>query len=162
MFNRWRAARIRTLAVILVSLVITGVSIAQVIQHLQPGTSHIRITSQVIKRDRTGANRITASSLYNKSVSRYAIGNSVYRCTLIGNRRTLPRGSEFCNAIFRLPLGQIVATGIRSSPVFFRLAIVGGTGVYKNIGGEVEVITTKLVPHKEKLVFTVIAFSEGR
>jgi hypothetical protein len=125
---------------------------------IPPGTAYIRITSQVIKRDKSGVERITASSLYNKHISRYAIGNSVGRCVRIGNRRTLPRGTELCHFVFRMPLGQIVTAGVRSSEVYYRLAIVGGTGAYSNIGGHVQVTARQLIPRKEYLLFTVIGF----
>lgn len=57
-----------------------------------------------------------------------------------------------------MPLGQIVTAGIVTSDLYYKLAILGGTGVYSNIGGEVLIQATKLVPRKEKLVFTITAF----
>lgn len=57
-----------------------------------------------------------------------------------------------------MPLGQILAQGIVTSPVYYKLGIVGGTGIYKNIGGEVQVTATKLKPRKENLVFTLVAY----
>ena len=127
-------------------------------QELAPGRYFIRITSQVIKRDRDGRIRISASSLYNKFISPNAIGNSIARCIQIGNRRTIPHGSQLCAVVYRMPLGQIVAGGYVSSPVYYKLAIVGGTGVYANVGGQVQVTAKKLVPRKDKLVFVLNAF----
>lgn len=157
MFSARRAGRIRTLAVTLLVLSLL-ISPASATEKIEPGLWHIRITSQVITRDKTGKIRITASLLYNKHISPYAIGNSVARCTEIGLRRTLPRGTQFCSISFRMPLGQIVTAGIVTSEVYYKLAIVGGTGVYNNIGGELLTIVTKLKPRKQNLVFTIHAF----
>jgi hypothetical protein len=59
-----------------------------------------------------------------------------------------------------MPLGQIVTVGVRSSQVYYRLAIVGGTGLYANTGGQLTVIVTKLVPLREQLNFNIVAFKE--
>ena len=157
MHNCRRAARIKAIAVILF-LVLAMPASAKLENRIAPGTAYIRITSQAIVHDHRGFVSMTAFALYNRHISPYSIGNAVYRCTMIGNKRTLPRSSQFCNVVYRLPLGQIVATGVMSSPFYYALAIVGGTGYYKNIGGEVHGLATSLKPHKEKLVFTVIAY----
>lgn len=59
---------------------------------------------------------------------------------------------------YRMPLGQIVAAGVVTSEIYYKLAVIGGTGVYNNIGGEVQVIATNLVPRKERLIFTIRSF----
>lgn len=156
MHNKRGAARIRTLAVIFLAVLL--ISPAEAVREISPGTSHIRVTSQVIKRDKKGRIRISASAIYNKHVSPYAIGNSITRCILTGHRRTLPSNTQLCTIAFRFPLGQIVASGVKTSEVYYKLAVVGGTGVYSNVGGEVRVIATKLVPRKENLVFTLRSF----
>lgn len=125
---------------------------------IAPGTYHIRITSQLIKQDKGKRLVLAASALYNKHISSYAIGNSISRCTIMGHKRTFPEGTLFCNVVFRMPLGQIVTAGVVTSRVYYRLAVTGGTGVYSNVGGQVRVITTKLKPHKENLVFSLRAF----
>lgn len=57
-----------------------------------------------------------------------------------------------------MPLGQIVAAGVVTSEIYYKIAVVGGTGLYRNTGGEVLVTATRLIPRKEKLVFTIIAY----
>lgn len=121
-----------------------------------PGTSRINLTAQVITRDKIGSIRFAAYALYNKPRYSNAIGNSISRCSSVGRRRTLPKGTQLCTNVYRLPLGQVIAMGLVTSPIYYKMAITGGTGEYKNIGGEVLIITTKLKPRKEKLVFTVI------
>jgi hypothetical protein len=59
-----------------------------------------------------------------------------------------------------MPLGQIITMGVVASSVYYKMAVVGGTGVYSNIGGEVESITLKLKPRRERLTFTIVAFKE--
>ena len=127
-------------------------------KQLQPGVNYIRITSQVITKDKKGTIKYAAYALYNKPTYIHSIGNGVSRCNNIGNRRTLPRGTQVCNYIFRFPLGQIVTAGVVTSPVYFKLAVTGGTGLYANIGGQVQVITTKLKPLKQNLSFTIFAY----
>lgn len=80
------------------------------------------------------------------------------QCSPIGNRRTLPRESSLCHIVFRMPLGQIVGMGFVASAVYYRIAIIGGTGVYRNIGGEIISITLRQHPHRERITMSVIAF----
>lgn len=135
-----------------------SISPASAAKQITPGLWHIRITSQLISKSIRDENKISASALYNKTISSNAIGNSVTYCIPIGHKRTLPKGTQFCRTVFRMPLGQIVTAGIVTSDLYYKLAILGGTGVYSNIGGEVLIQATKLVPRKEKLVFTITAF----
>ena len=163
MWNR-RAERIRTLVAIVVIgflVLITPASASQERRELAPGISYIRITSQVIKQDKHGHIRFAASALYNKHISPYAIGNSVARCAIVPHRRTIPNGSQICTIVYRMPLGQITAVGFIASEVYYTIPVVGGTGYYRNIGGQVQSITTRLVPHKENLIFSIVAFKEG-
>lgn len=156
MLREGRAARIRALVIIFLAVLV--ISPAEAVREINPGTAHIRITSQVITRDKTGRIRVSASSLYNKHISPNAIGNSITRCIQTGPRRTLPLGTQYCSTAFRFPLGQIITAGIVTSPVYYKMAVLGGTGTYANVGGEVRVIATRLVPRKENIVFTLHAF----
>jgi len=123
------------------------------------GRSNITITSQVIKEEKFQRLRITAFALYNKNISPYAIGNSILRCTIISRKRTLPRNTRTCFAVYRMPLGQIVAAGLVTSSVFYRLAVIGGTGAYANVGGgQLQVVTTQLQPRKDRLFFVLYSF----
>ena len=51
-----------------------------------------------------------------------------------------------------------MAAGVTTSPVYFKLAVTGGTGLYANIGGQVQIIATKLKPLRQNLSFTIFAY----
>jgi len=154
-----RAVRIRGVAII-VTLLFLGTAVASATPpKVVRGQSQITVTTQTIKQESFERFSITAFAIYNKNISPYAIGNGIIRCLHISHKRTLPAGTMTCLAVFRMPLGQIIAGGLVTSRVYYRLAIAGGTGAYANVGGgQVQVITTKLKPRKEQLKFVLYSF----
>lgn len=142
------------MAVILTGLCLISTSNAA----LSPGPATIDITIKVRETVFRHDAIIITSSLYNKRITPRSIGNSVAACRNVANKRTLPKGTYFCNTVYRFPLGQIIVAGIVSSPVYSRMAVVGGTGIYSNVGGQVILHAFNLNPLRARLHFALEAF----
>jgi hypothetical protein len=95
---------------------------------IQPGPATIRVTTRQIQVVRRGDTVSRLYNIYNRPAYRNAIGNAVLRCSVIGRYQS-------CRADFLLSRGEIVMQGTIRSLAFYRLAVVGGTGYYDNIGG---------------------------
>jgi hypothetical protein len=123
----------------------------------EPGT--IRITDREIKRTDVdvGTRGISAGDvqsirhlLYNRRITNKAIGHSELVCTATGNQ------SSMCNGSYFLPKGRIVVGGIVRSPLFYELAVLGGTGLYDNAQGTLTVTSLRRRPVEELLVFRLV------
>jgi hypothetical protein len=94
---------------------------------LQPGPARIKITAQLTRSTEVGQ----VYALYNRPAYRNRLGSAFVRCI------KLPVRWLDCYETLRLSRGTIVARGVVSASSRFRsLAIVGGTGYYANVGGE--------------------------
>jgi hypothetical protein len=89
--------------------------------------------------------------LYNKGITKQAIGHSDLVCTY-----TAPRSRQ-CNGTYFLPKGKIVVSGSMRWRVFFKLAVVGGTDLYDNVRGSMTGTLFTRGPRREILVFRLIA-----
>ena len=89
--------------------------------------------------------------LYNKGITRQAIGRSTIVCTYTG-----PRDRQ-CNGTYFLPKGKIVVSGSMRYRGFFKLAVVGGTDLYNNVRGSVSGTMLSRGPRRELLVFRLLA-----
>lgn len=125
---------------------------------VKPGT--IRITDREIKRTRVdvGTPGVSAGDvesirhlLYNRRITKKAIGHAELVCTATGNQ------SMICNGTYFLPKGRIVVGGVISSPLFYELAVLGGTGLYDNAQGTLTVTSLSRKPVQELLVFRLVA-----
>jgi hypothetical protein len=123
----------------------------------EPGT--IRITDREIKRADVdvGTKGLSAGDvqslrrlLYNRRITNKAIGHSELVCTSTGNQSTM------CNGSYFLPKGRIVVGGIVRSPLFYELAVLGGTGLYDNAQGTLTVTSLRRKPVEELLVFRLV------
>jgi hypothetical protein len=123
----------------------------------QPGT--IRITDRQVKRKvvdvppkglSVGDLRSMWHLLYNRRITTRAIGHSELVCTSTGNQ------SSMCNGTYFLPKGRIVVGGIIRSPLFYELAVLGGTGLYDNARGTMTVTSLRRRPVEELLVFRLV------
>lgn len=92
----------------------------------------------------------THQHIYNRRITKRAIGHAESYCMNINSR------SQFCHYLYRFPLGSIVAMGVSNSPVFHRVAIVGGTGVYSNVGGQITAVA--LSRKIDRVVFNLEGF----
>jgi hypothetical protein len=94
-----------------------------------------------------GDSEIITDRLYNKRITQKVIGTARFICTFtIGITRT-------CIATIDLPKGELVASGAVRFREFFKLAVVGGTGLYDNARGTLTVIRTTSRPTREILFF---------
>jgi len=96
---------------------------------LQPGPSKIKLTGTVVE---TMNKYQRIYSLWNKPTYQQRLGTGFQLCVPFGDQYT------DCYLTLRLGRGQIVARGVSPTVSGFRqLAVVGGTGYYENVGGEV-------------------------
>jgi hypothetical protein len=60
-----------------------------------------------------------------------------------------------CLGTYVLQRGRIMVQGTRQRRDFYVLAVVGGTGIYSNIGGTLVATTLNLGPRRERLLFSL-------
>ena len=127
---------------------------------LAPPGGTIRITARDadVALDNHGSARRSAGDvlligqlLYNKGITRQAIGRSTMVCTYTSSR------DRQCNGTYVLPKGKIVVSGSMRYRGFFKLAVVGGTDLYNNVRGSVSGTMLARGPRRELLVFRLIA-----
>jgi hypothetical protein len=88
--------------------------------------------------------------LFNKGITKQAIGHSDLVCTYTGRR------SRQCSGTYFLPRGKIVVSGSLRYREFFKLAVVGGTDLYDNVRGSMTGTMLARGPRRELLVFRLI------
>jgi hypothetical protein len=122
-----------------------------------PGT--IRITSRDVEAalDNRGPSSrgmgdvlLVRQLLFNKGITKHAIGHSDLVCTYTGHR------SRQCNGTYFLPRGKIVVSGSMRYRGFFKLAVVGGTDLYDNVRGSMTGTQLGRGPRREFLVFRLV------
>jgi hypothetical protein len=122
-----------------------------------PGT--IRISSRDIdvavvnrgsSRRGSGDVLVIRQLLFNKGITKQAIGHSDLVCTFTGRR------SRQCSGTYFLPRGKIVVSGSLRYREFFKLAVVGGTDIYDNVRGSMTGTLLARGPRRELLVFRLI------
>lgn len=122
-----------------------------------PGT--IRISSRDIdvafvnrgsSRRGSGDVLVIRQLLFNKGITKQAIGHSDLVCTYTGRR------SRQCSGTYFLPRGKIVVSGSMRYREFFKLAVVGGTDLYDNVRGSMSGTLLGRGPRRELLVFRLI------
>jgi hypothetical protein len=127
---------------------------------LDPPGGTIRITARdmdvaVVNRGPAGRSTgdvlVIRQLLYNKGITRNAIGHSDIVCTYTGRR------SRQCNGTYFLPRGKIVVSGSMRWRMFFKLAVIGGTDLYNNVRGSMTGTLYSRGPRRELLVFRLIA-----
>lgn len=99
---------------------------------LEPGPWTIKITGTLVSTMRLSPNRQARTyALYNRPTYQSRIGLGFVICYEISN------GYTDCQETLRLTRGIIVARGVSPSASALRtLAVVGGTGLYANVGGQ--------------------------
>ena len=85
--------------------------------------------------------------LYNKRIRAKPIGRATMTCTVVGV------SGQSCTATYFLPKGAIVTQGVISSRFIYELAVVGGTGLYRNVQGTLTVTSLNRKSSRELLVF---------
>jgi hypothetical protein len=138
---------------------VTG-SVTSGSSELNPPGGTIRITSRDVEvaldnrgpsSRGTGDVLLIRQLLYNKGITRQAIGHSDVVCTYTGSR------SRQCSGTYFLPKGKIVVSGSMRWRGFFKLAVVGGTDLYDNVRGSMSGTMLGRGPRRELLVFRLLA-----
>jgi len=122
------------------------------------GTIHITARDVDVELDNRGPARrstgdvlLISQLLYNKGITKQAIGRSNIVCTYTDQR------FRQCNGTYSLPKGKIVVSGSLRYRGFFKLAVVGGTDLYNNVRGSVSGTLYSRSPRRELLVFRLVA-----
>lgn len=121
------------------------------------GPAVIDITQTQIRhsgsQDGVFADELWVYHLHNQRITIAAIGYSTLRCEFYGSGGSLGAGVSDCVAIYAFARGKIIARGVVKDRAYYALAILGGTGIYSNVGGQVLVTTIGSRPHEERLLF---------
>jgi hypothetical protein len=137
---------------LLAVLAAVGASAAPALE--RPGM--ITITDREVSRARVDGGKpgvgagdviFVRQQLYNKRIRATAIGHSELACTL------MPWGSRSCTGTYFLPRGKIMVGGVFRYRALYEVAVLGGTGVYDNVGGTLTVTSLRGTPRRELLVF---------
>ncbi len=116
------------LAVVVLGLGVTAASA------LDPGPARIEVTATQIEQRVTSAGVAHTYAVFNLPAYPNRIGTAVASCTSVA------KGWLDCTYLLRLSRGTIVARSLVPSAAAYRLlAVVGGTGLYANSGGEMTV-----------------------
>jgi hypothetical protein len=146
------------LGLALVAIVSTSISAAPTLE--KPST--VRITNEEISREAVdlgdpgksaGDLLIVTQLLYNKRITQRAIGHEELNCTFLGRGGVLGGGARSCQLTIYLPQGRIVALGNVHNLVLYSLPVVGGAGLYDNVGGSVTVTYLGSTPRRQLLLF---------
>jgi hypothetical protein len=126
------------------------------------GPGIVRVTNEQLtsKRVDLGAPGLTPGDLlivtqlvYNRRITTHAIGHEEMLCTYLGRGGVLGGGSRSCQITVYLPEGRIVASGAVHNLVLYSLPVVGGTGIYDNVGGSLTVTQLGGAPRRQLLLF---------
>lgn len=117
---------------------------------IQPGPARIQLTSVLLERkEAAGVSR--AYALYNRPAYPNRIGTGVQRCLSVS------KGWLDCTYMLRLSHGVIVARALVPSAASFRLlAVLGGSGLYSNVGGE---MTVQPLGNGQLIIVNLLGFS---
>jgi hypothetical protein len=91
--------------------------------------------------------------LYNKRITQRALGHEEAICTFLGRGGVLGSGTRNCQLQFYLPEGRILASGNVHNMLLFTIPVVGGTGIYENVGGTLTVTYLGNGPVRQLLLF---------
>lgn len=126
----------------------------------RPGV--IRITSREIAREvvdlgavgsTAGDQLIVSQLLYNRRITSTALGHEELLCTYLGRGGVFGGGSRSCTMTFLLPEGRLVVAGAVHNLLLYTLPIVGGTGIYDNVGGTLTATYLGSGPIRQLLLF---------
>lgn len=126
----------------------------------KPGV--IRITSREVSREvvdtgrpgpSTGDQLVVTQLLFNRRLNPNALGHQEMLCTHLGRGDVRGGGSRQCAMTFYLPQGRLVAGGAVHNLLFYQVPILGGTGLYDNVGGALTVTFLGGRPARQLLLF---------
>jgi hypothetical protein len=120
----------------------------------RPGV--VRVTTRNLYTVTTTAGPVQVASVYNLNLTPNPIGNAQLLCVAMnGGRGPLPAGSRYCWGSYTIGRNSLVVHGVTRNPFRYQLAVVGGTGLYANVGGTLNVYRITSRPLRERLVFTL-------
>jgi hypothetical protein len=120
------------------------------------GPGRIKLTSRETSRVRidlgkpgrgVGDTEVVRQNLFNLRLRESPIGSAEYVCTFTTST------TRACTVTFFLPRGRIMAGGSIRYQELYELAIIGGTRLYDNGRGTLNVIRTTRRPRRQILVF---------
>jgi hypothetical protein len=142
----------RALAAAAVAAIATGVAVPALTSAQTAGTHDINAREKVravrfvhagagARGDRLalGDRVITRQALYDESDR--PTGTLSTHCVNVGRTAQVFKATLQCTSIYRFRDGQVVSSGVvrlAGSPSAARIAIVGGTGAYRSVRGEVQ------------------------
>lgn len=137
------------LVVLVLAVVAVGASGAQSIT----GPALIRVTAVTDFERELSAQKVQVSEIRDRRGRR--IGWAVVVCTDLGSGGPLGSATAFCHGSYHFPKGRIQTSGTRKSRSSYVLAVVGGTGLYSNVGGVLLVRMIDEGPRTERLLFSL-------
>jgi len=126
------------------------------------GPGIIRVTNEQLTSQRVdlgvpglspGDLLIVTQLVYNKRITPSAIGHEEMMCTYLGRGGVLGGGSRNCQITVFLREGRIIASGAMHNLVLYSLPVVGGTGIYDNVGGTLTVTQLEGARRRQLLLF---------
>lgn len=118
----------------------------------KPGV--VNITSKHLYTRSTPAGGVAVYSLYNFRLTNRALGNAQILCNRIGGGGgPLPELARYCWGTFSIGESTLQVHGVSRDPIRYQLGVVGGTGIYNNVGGTLFVIRYTSHPLRERLTF---------
>jgi len=141
----------------LVAIVSSSVSASTTLK----GPGVVRITNEELSRETVDLGELGPSAgdllivtqlLYNRRITERAIGHEEQMCTYLGRGGVLGGGARNCEITIYLPEGRIVASGNVHNLVLYSLPVVGGAGIYDNVGGSMTVTLLGGPPRRQLLL----------
>lgn len=149
---------------ILLVAILTGAIAASTVlagsELTRPGV--VRITNREVDRTfvdlgpagpSAGDQLVVSQLLYNRRITDRALGHEEMLCTYLGRGGVLGGGSRSCTMTFFLPEGKLVVMGAVHNLLLFTLPVVGGTGIYDNVGGTLTATFLGAQPTRQLLLF---------
>ena len=141
--------RIVLVVLVLAVIAVVGAGGAQSIT----GPALIRVTAVTdFERGLDGPD-VQVSTIRDRRGNR--IGWAVVLCRDLGSGGPLGSASAYCFGTYSFPKGRIQTTGIRKARSSYVLSVVGGTGLYSNVGGVLLVRMIDEGPRTERLLFSL-------
>lgn len=161
--NRTRTDMVRIRWILVVVALIGAITASGVLagsELTRPGV--VRITNRELAREivdsgpvgpSAGDQLVVSQLLYNRRITERALGHEEMVCTYLGRGAVFGGGSRSCTITFFLPEGKLVAMGAVHNLLLFTLPVVGGTGIYDNVGGTLTATFLGSTPTRQLLLF---------
>ena len=148
------------LPLVVLAVAVTASGVLASSELTRPGV--VRITSRELARElvdlgavgpTAGDQLVVSRLLFNRRITTRALGHEELLCTYLGRGGVLGGGSRSCTITFYLPEGRLVVAGGVHNLLLFTLPVVGGTGIYDNVGGTLTATFLGANPIRQLLLF---------